>query len=202
MSKSELAVFLSRLERFTSSKLKLEQYETDSEIAAEVLWQAFLMKEIENRTVADLGAGTGILGIAALKLGAKKVFFVEKDEDAIDILKRNLKKTKGKYEIICSDIADFDKRADIVIQNPPFGTKTKHADKPFLEKAFSTADIVYSFHKESTESFIKAIAKDNNFKMTHHWKFDFPLKQSQKFHKKRIQRIQVGCWRLEKNKKT
>ena len=45
---------------------------------------------IKGRKVADLGAGTGLLGIGAGLLGASEVLFVEKDENAIKILKQNL----------------------------------------------------------------------------------------------------------------
>lgn len=40
---------------------------------------------------------------------------------------------------------------DIVITNPPFGTKEAGIDKLFIEKAFeSCSGNVYSFHKAST----------------------------------------------------
>ena len=41
-SKSQLAILLSRLASFTKPDVKSEQYPTDSEIAAEILWQAAL----------------------------------------------------------------------------------------------------------------------------------------------------------------
>ncbi len=207
-SKSKLAVLLSKLGVFEAPKLKSEQYTTDSEIAADVLWQAYYLGDITNRIITDLGSGTGILGLGALLLGAKKVFFIENDKDSIKIAKENLAfiekgtetKLSEKAIFLNQDINNFNDKVDAVIQNPPFGTKQKHADKIFLEKAFSLAKVIYSFHKLETERFVNKISEDYGFEITHLWKFDFPIKATYDFHKKKIQRIKVGCWRMKKIK--
>ena len=90
------------------------------------------------------------------------------------------------------------KEADCVIQNPPFGTKQKHADKLFLEAAFKLAPIVYSMHKSSTEQFIEAISKDHNYQITEKVDYKFPLKNTMKHHKKKIAYTDVAVWKLEK----
>src|SRR5687768_2475597 len=46
----------------------------------------------EGLHVADLFAGTGALGLEALSRGAAHCTFVEKDRDAIDILRRNIER--------------------------------------------------------------------------------------------------------------
>lgn len=201
VSKSSLAIELSKLKVFDQANVSLEQYPTDSEIAATILWQAKMNNDIEDKIIADLGAGTGILGIGALLLGAKFVYFIEKDKKAIEILKENLNNIKqnnefGEYEVINSEIQDFNKKVDLVIQNPPFGTKEKHADKLFIEKAFEITKTIYSFHKTSTKVFIEKISKDYNFKIKEQIDFKFPLKATQKFHKKRIENIEVSCFKL------
>jgi len=204
-SKSKLAIILSKLKTFSSPDLMAEQYATDSEIAAEVLWNAFYLYDIENKTIADLGSGTGILGLGALLLGAKKVFFIESDKNSTKTAKENLKFLEEKLGIklvkkaifLNQDINNFNEKVDIVIQNPPFGTKQKHADKMFLEKAFSITKIIYSFHKLETERFVNKISGDYGFEITHLWKFDFPIKATYSFHRKKIQRIKVGCWRIK-----
>ncbi len=206
-SKSSLAVLLSKLKIFEAPKLRAEQYTTDSEIAAYVLWQAYYLGDINNKTIADLGSGTGILGLGALLLGAKKVFFVESDKGSVQTTKGNLKfleektgiKLAKKTIFLNQDINNFNDKVDTVIQNPPFGTKQKHADKIFLKKAFSLANIIYSFHKIETAGFVIKISQDNGFDITHLWKFDFPIKATYSFHRKRIQRIKVGCWRMKKS---
>jgi len=199
-SKVQLAIALSRLKSFAKPDVKLEQYPTDSEIAADVLWHAGMQGHIEGKRIADFGCGTGILGIGALLLGAKHVFFVEKDASAITTLAENLASLEIEegFTIVPEDIANFDEEVDMVIQNPPFGTRDEHIDRFFLGKAFSVADIVYSFHKTSTKTFVESFAKDNGFDVKERLDFAFPLKQTQSFHTKKIQRIEVSCFYLMK----
>ncbi len=201
VSKSELAIELSKLDVFKDANFKLEQHPTDSEIAALALWEAYMKGDIENKTIADLGSGTGILGIGALLLGAKKVIFVEKDKKAIEYLKINLEKLKAKdYIIIEKDIKDFHENTDIIIQNPPFGTKEKHADREFLIKAFDLSETIYTFHKTSTRGFIKKISTDYGFNVANITDFKFPLKNTMSHHKSRIKRIDVSLFLLKKSK--
>jgi len=200
-SKKQLAVRLSRLQSFETPSLRLEQYPTDSEIAAEIIWFASQIGDIEGKVVADLGCGTGILGIAAMFFKPKKIYFVDIDRFALKKLQSNLElfELGVPYEIINSDIASFNTEVDLVLQNPPFGTKTEHADKQFLEKAFSISSNIYSFHKTTSDTFIKKISEDFGFSVNHFFRFDFPIKQTQSFHKRKIHRIDVGCWHLEKD---
>ncbi|MGM5482113.1 MAG: METTL5 family protein, partial [Nanobdellota archaeon] len=194
-----LAIFLSKLKIFSSADFHSEQYPTDSEIAASSLWHAYMLGYIKGKVVADFGAGTGILGIGALLLGASKVYFVEKDIKAIEILKENLATIDSdSYEIIHGSIDEFKENIDIVLQNPPFGTKKKHADREFLVKAFESASLVFSFHKTSTLSFCQSIAKDYKFKVVERMDFEFPLKNTMKHHKSKIKRIDVSLFLFAK----
>ena len=197
LSKSALAVRLSKLKGFLQPELASEQYATDSETAADVLWLAFMNGDVRGRVVADFGCGTGILGIGCLLLGARRVCFVDSDPAALEIAKSNLTGLdSGKYELMESAIADVELKADAVIQNPPFGTKRRHADKEFLLKAFETAGIVYSLHKASTIEFVKKLAESNGFQATHVLRYGMPIKRTQEFHRRRIHRIDVACLRL------
>src|SRR3989338_7100849 len=175
LTKKQLAIQLSKLAVFEKPKLKLEQYPTDSEVASIVLWDALMKGDIVGKKVADLGAGTGILGIGALLLGAEHVYFVEKDSDAVAILRQNLLPVRLKnYTILQMDVSEFQDPVDTVFQNPPFGTKQAHADKPFMEKAFFLGKIVYSFHKTTTDAFVRAIAGDYFFSVVEVYHFAFP----------------------------
>ena len=51
MSKSRLAIVLSGLEGFLEPKVRQEQYLMDSEIAASVLWNAYLLGDIESKMI-------------------------------------------------------------------------------------------------------------------------------------------------------
>ena len=156
------------------------------------------------KIILDAGCGPGIIGIGLLLLGAKKVYFIDKDKEIIKTCIESYNKIKEEYEIgeaefIIEDVSLFDQEVDIVVQNPPFGTKDKHADKRFLKTAFKSAPIVYSMHKYSTAKFVEAISKDHEFKITDLWRYDFPIKSSFKFHKKPVKSVDVGLWRMEKN---
>lgn len=219
-SKSGLAVVLSRLSVFQRPKVRVEQYPTDSEIAAEVLWSAFMKGDIDQRSIADLGCGTGILGIGALLLGAKKVYFLDLDQNALETAKNNIlylksegyleNITKGRdFVLKCIDIKDAAgfieneiskgrlSRVDTILQNPPFGTRMKHIDKVFLEVAMNLAGVVYTFHKSSTENFVKSLCNSLKVRITEILRFDFPLKKSLEHHRKKIQKIKVSCFRIE-----
>ena len=203
-SKSQLAIALSGLEGFYEPKVRQEQYQMDSEVGASAIWNACLLKDIEGKVIADLGCGTGILGIGTLLLGAKSVFFVDSDKKALETAKKNILKVKsegyalGGAEFINIDIQELKIKADIVIQNPPFGTKIRHNDAVFLEKAMETAPVVYSFHKSESKPFLERFSAKNNAKITHIWDFKFPLKATFEFHRRRIHRIDVSCFRFQK----
>ena len=49
--------------------------------------------------------------------------------------------------------------ADVVVMNPPFGTRSKGADMAFLQAAFGiAATSVYSLHKQSTRRHLEKFA--------------------------------------------
>src|SRR3989344_2046606 len=101
ITKKSVAVELTKLATFENPKVKLEQYQTEAEIAAQVIWKAFLNGDIEGKSCIDLGCGTGILGIGALILGARKVTFVDIDLEALKKAEENKiaveKNLKRKY---------------------------------------------------------------------------------------------------------
>ena len=202
-SKKALAVALSKLEGFREAKVSVEQYTTDPEIAAEILWNARMRGDL-GKVSADLGCGTGILGIGLMLLGKVRVYMVDSDSDALETAKRNLEKVKSEYEVpgeavfVHQDVQNFGKKAELVVENPPFGVKKRHADRAFLKKAFETGNIVYSFHKSESRAFLDKFSTENGFRITDSWHFEFPLKATMGFHSRRIKRIEVSCFRLEK----
>ena len=202
-SKSRLAIVLSGLSGFLEPKVRQEQYLMDGEIGASVLWNAYLLGDLEGKVIADLGCGTGMLGVGALLLGARKVIFVDSDKKALEIAKDNTSKVKsegyrlGKAEFISQDIRELKIVTDVVLENPPFGTKVTHADAFFLEKALKTSPVVYSFHKSETKAFLERFSAEKNATITHVWDFKLPLKASFSFHRRKIHRINVSCFRFE-----
>jgi putative methylase len=204
MSKKEICIILSKLALFENPIMHSEQYATDSETAGDALWKAHMLGDIEGKTILDLGAGTGILGLGACLLGAKKAILVDKDASALKIAKENkslLEDESGEVynvEFVNSDVSDVSVLCDVVFMNPPFGTKDEHADTNFLLRAFRLAPIIYSFHKASTKHYIDKLAKQNGFAVTHFIEYGLLLKKTMAHHKKRIERVHVGLWRMKK----
>ena len=204
-SKSGLAVALSKLEGFKAPKVSFEQYMTDSEVAATIVWFSYMKRDIKGKIMVDMGSGTGILGLGALLLGAKKVYFVEIDKKAIEIAKNNYKSIKSECKLVGEavflnkDIGDFNEKVDVIIENPPFGIKNEHSDKVFLQKAMETAPTIYSLHKSESKGFVHSFCKDNGFTVDEEIELVFPLKASLEFHTKRIHRFNVALFRLKKS---
>ena len=202
-SQRDLAVKLSKLKQFEKPSWELEQYITPSHIAAEWVWNMALGGEVAGKIILDAACGPGIIGLGLLLLGAKKIFFLDKDESALNICQENYNNLKEEYELgeaefVLADISLFDEQVDAVVQNPPFGTKVEHADKKFLEKAFTSAPLIYSMHKYSTKKFVEAISADFEFQITHVWRYEFPIKAEFKFHEKPDKFIDVGLWKMVK----
>ncbi len=206
-SKKELAIILSKLKDFEVPDAKLEQYSTQSEIAADILWEAYMDGDIHNKVILDAACGQGIFGIGALLLGAKKVYFVDLDEKILKIAKENIKEIKKAYNLGKSifkqdDISNFKTKVDTVIQNPPFGVQKKHADKIFLQKAMEISEKIYSIHKIESEEFIKALSGENNFLLNKIIPLIFSIKQTQKYHRRPLYRFKAACFILSNLNKT
>ena len=212
VSKKQLGIELSRIKPFMSPKVREEQYSTHPNIAAEVLWSAYMGGKVRDKTCSDLGCGTGIIGIGLLLLGASKVYFVDKDQEVLEEAEENYNRLKqrvlegngeiGECIFFNGIVSQFKcpegEKINLVVQNPPFGTKQKHADKSFLEVAFSLSNNVYSFHKESTLKFLEAISKDEGFKICQKFFYEFPLKKTMKHHEKKVKKIEVVVCEFER----
>jgi 16S rRNA (guanine(966)-N(2))-methyltransferase RsmD len=76
--------------------------------------------------VLDLFAGTGALGIEALSRGAASVVFVEDDRQSVELIEKNLAKTKLKGPVRKQDAFDFlqqapeDDKFQIIFADPPY----------------------------------------------------------------------------------
>ena len=200
MNKKELAISLSKLKPQLDTSACLEQYSTECEIAAEILWIAFMNDEIKDKVIADFGCGNGILGIGALLLGAQKVYFVDIDKKAIMNAKENVKSlriNKDRVEFLNIDIKGFANNVDVVIQTPPFGVQNEHADRKFIVTAFNTSKVAYSLHKIKSKSFLEALARENKKNISLIKIVSLPLKRSKSFHKKKVHYVKIGVWRFE-----
>lgn len=166
--KLDLELFLGTLAKQPNPQAQLEQYTTSEGIAANMLYiAAYTHGDIVEKSVLDLGCGTGRLGLGAAYLGAKEVVGIDVDPAAIKTARQNSNKADlaGKVQWVNGDIAAITGHFDTVLQNPPFGVQTREADRAFLVKALETADKVYSLHNhpEVDERLIKMLKSSQGF---------------------------------------
>ena len=159
MKLRHLEMLLERVSGFENPSAEREQYQTPAPLAARLLHTAMLSGNITDRTVLDLGCGTGILAIGAALLGAD-VIAVEDDVEAIQIAEANASDLGCNIRFIRTDITDPEAwslipEVDTVIMNPPFGAQTEHADRPFLDMALAKARITYGIFNSGSGPFIK-----------------------------------------------
>lgn len=110
--------------------------------------------EIEGRTVLDLFAGSGQLGIEALSRGAKEAYFVDSAMASIKVVKQNLAHTKleDRAHVVNMPFTAFLKSTratfDIAILDPPYGLKILSKALPHLEEKMSDNGIIICEHEK------------------------------------------------------
>jgi putative methylase len=200
--KRDLERSLSEIQPHLFPKAHLEQYTTPSKVVAEVLYlAAYINDDIIDKTVIDLGCGTGRLSIGAALLGAKEVFGIDLDRDSVKAALKNSEKldVKEKTNWIIGDIDVISGSFDTALQNPPFGVQRRMADRRFISKALDISGIVYSFHKsgESNRKFIKRFIEEHGGKITTIFPLEMEIPRMFKFHTKKKQSVQVDLYQIE-----
>ena len=114
--------------------------------------------DVADSIVLDLFAGTGALGIEAISRGAKKVYLVDKNPQAIKLIKENLKCIEGDYCVHQEDYITFLKKVkckfDIILLDPPY--KTDYGIKAIdllLEKRLLAEDAIIIFETSEENNF-------------------------------------------------
>ena len=196
LSKRQLEIQLGKLKILQKPNLKLEQYPVSSEAASELLYLAgFEHNDLDGRVI-DLGTGTGRLAIGAALMGAEAVVGVDVDAQALALAKENAETAKVRVEWVRSDIEKVSGKFGTVIMNPPYGTRTSHADTRFLEKAFQVAPVVYSIHKSATRDFLVKFVKksDRHVDQVRSMKMEIPYLFE--FHEKKRSTVEVDLYRI------
>jgi putative methylase len=202
--KRDLERLLSEIQGHPEPNAYLEQYVTPSNVAAELLYlAAYVNDDIIDKTVIDLGCGTGRLSIGAALLGAKEVVGVDLDRASVRVAQKNAEAlgVKEKTHWIIGDIDVVNSIFDTTLQNPPFGVQRKRADRRFITKALEVSNRVYSFHKggEGNRIFIKRFIEEHGGKVTTIFPLNMEIPKMFDFHTKKKLSIQVDLYQIEGN---
>ncbi len=200
IKKKDLEIKLEEIPPHPEPKPDLEQYSTPADIAADILFQAFVSGDIYGRKIADFGCGTGIFSLGAAYLGAEKVYAFDIDQSALDkaVEIAETWDMDGKIEFSCMDISEFREDVDTVLMNPPFGSQKKGADLPFLEKAFEHSQKIYSLHNENTTEFLRRYVQDHPFRIRWEKRYMFEMDNIFEFHTKIKKEIEIILLVMEK----
>lgn len=106
-----------------------------------------LRDRYEDARVLDLFAGSGSLGLEALSLGAREATFVDRGQQAMTLLRANLRNlgVQDRAQVLKDDVLRFLRpgRApgpyDLVFVDPPY----EEFDFPLLMTALARADILH-----------------------------------------------------------
>ena len=88
---------------------------------------SIIQEYVLDSDVLDLFAGSGALGLESLSRGAKSAILCDNSKEAVDIIYKNITKTKLNAEVINNDFVKTLKRLDgrqfdIIFLDPPYET--------------------------------------------------------------------------------
>jgi 16S rRNA (guanine(966)-N(2))-methyltransferase RsmD len=131
--------------RFKGKKLLLPSKETTRSTKAILKLSFFntVQFDIEDSYFIEAFAGSGSIGLEALSRGAKKVFFIEKDKAAFDILKKNCE-SLGEAECVCF----FD---DTFVRLPQIAQSLDKAAFFYFDPPFDTREGMSGIYEKSLE---------------------------------------------------
>ena len=196
VSKRQLEIQLGKLKILQTPQLRLEQYPVSAKVAAELLHMAgFEHHDLQGETI-DLGTGTGRLAIGAATMGSKQVVGVDIDERSIALARENAIAAGVRVEWVVSDIKEVVGAYNTVIMNPPYGTRSPHADVQFLERAFELAPVSYSIHKSSTREFLRRVIERKNRRTDAVRSMSLDIPHLFPFHQKKWEKVDVDLYRI------
>ena len=196
-----MAMILSGLEPHPSNSVELEQYTTEGDLAVRWLSDIVAFGDLaEGCTVADLGAGNGVLGLGALAMGAGRALLVEADQTACDVAMLNAESMgfADSVELIQATLGSEPvdlSSADVIISNPPWGRQTSRADRPFLE-AMIAAEIPAHLLHSAEAIHIQPLFEDAGWSAERYGEADFALPAAYSHHSRQRGRTRAAFWRL------
>ena len=131
-----------------------------------LLSKAILKEELNDKTVLDVGTGTGILGLLASKKGAKTVLGTEIDQGSFENALENIKRNNiSNFQVKLGDIATVPNvKYDFIIANINKNVLKRHLNQyNNLAKSGTVLFLSGFFDADVTE--LENSAKENNFEM-------------------------------------
>ncbi|OQR74060.1 methyltransferase protein 5-like [Tropilaelaps mercedesae] len=203
MKLKQLKSMLDDMKTFDRPNVMLEQYSTPPDIAAGMLHHIWSLGDIEERVVADLGCGGGILAVGSALLGADHVLAIDIDEAPLEICQSNLAEfdLAKNVSLLQADVSLLSQALrgiiDTVIMNPPFGTRSKGADLMFIENAsILCRGNIYSLHKSSTRPHLVRKAKQRGLRCDVIAQLQYNIDKVYKFHKNDSRDVEVDFMRF------
>jgi putative methylase len=192
MRRKELEIALQRVRSFDSPDPSLEQYMTPATMASEIVFEAYRNGDIEGMKVIDLGCGTGMFSIAASLMGAGMVRGFDRSPEALAVAEENARELGVDVEFVRCDVSEVSEGADTVLMNPPFGCQTRGADRPFLEKALSISECVYSIHMAETLDFVRGFAEARGRSVSSYKIYKYEIPHTFAFHTRTKKTVDVA----------
>jgi ribosomal protein L11 methyltransferase len=111
--------------------------------------------EVRDRRVIDVGTGSGVLALAAWRLGASSVAAIDNDADALQNARENIDRNgaRGAIEVLEGDLSSVTLApADIVVANLTGAVLQRYADPLRRLAASSGVLIVSGFSRDELEA--------------------------------------------------
>jgi putative methylase len=198
LRKRDLTISLQQVKPHPTPKISLEQYSIPAGLAAEILFIAsYAHDNIQGKSVADLGTGTGRLALGAAMLGAKQVVGIDLDRASISVASEASKSLGLEIDWVLGHIESLRGPFDTVLMNPPFGTKQPHADLEFLKVALRVGRVTYSIHKSSTRRFLVRWLEEHDRKPDRIMSARMEIPHQFNFHRKKKGYVDVDVFRIE-----
>ena len=126
-----------------------------------------IQKEIQNSIFLDLFSGSGAVGLEAASRGANKVILCDKSKDAIQIIKKNIEKTRLNqktelynldYELLLK--TKINEKIDIAYIDPPYDSDFAiKSVKIIIERKLLKDDSVVIIEKKKKKKILEDLKK-------------------------------------------
>lgn len=128
-----------------------------------------IQPDIQNSIFLDLFSGCGAMGLEAVSRGAKKAILCDKSKDAVNIIKKNIEKTRFSNNTVVLNMDfklalenEIKEKIDIVYLDPPYKTDFIYKSiEIMLKKSIINENTKIIIETDDKERVLKEIANLN-----------------------------------------